>query len=170
MRILKIIAIIFVLLTMGFFVYVFYIEPPQWRSKHRRESIQALLVAKTPAEMQRAVTDLGAFITPTNGGWIAIRYNDLHLGGIQSISIARDSDGHWFECDRHFCGALSSMSFLEFELQMRAEHPKRFTNETASIPADGPPNVDALLPLFTATNLDAARAQLSLLGFKEFKP
>jgi hypothetical protein len=171
MRILTFTIATVVLIALGLHVYAFYFAPLSWPGPVKRESIRLLSAAKTPIELRAAVTDLGAFVTPTNGGWIAIRYRDTHAGRVQSVSIARDSDGHWFECKRHFCGMLrhAARDFSR-EVRMRDEIPELFTNQTASVSPSSTPKMEEFIPLFTAASLDAARKQLLAIGFREFTP
>ena len=171
MRFLKFTALAVILSGVGFFGYIHYLEPLLWTGQIKRESIRLLSAAKTSVELQKAVTSLGALIVPTNGGWVAIRYRDTHAFQIQSLSIAHDSDGRWFECNRHFCGRLSSASKnLASEIRIRAEMPELFTNRMASVSTNSTPTMDELISLLTATNLDAARKELLTIGFKEFTP
>ncbi len=171
MRILKFTALVVVLLGVGFFGYIHYYEPLLWPGQIKRESIRLLSAAKTSVELQKAVTSLGALIVPTNGGWIAIRYRDTHAFQIQSLSIAHDSDGRWFECERHFCGMFRNASQnLASEIRIRAEMPEFFTNQAASVSTHNAPAMNELISLLTATNLDDARKELLAIGFKEFTP
>ena len=166
MRTLKFTALVVVLLVVGLFVHVRYLEPRRWRGENRDESIRLLSMAKTSGDLQAAVGMWGVFIAPTNGGWLAIRYRDTHAPSWHSLSIAVDSDGRWFECGLHFCGKLRHVSHnFANEIRMRQEIPEFFTNRT-----ERAPTTEDLISLFTATNLDAARRQLVAIGFREFKP
>lgn len=110
---------------------------------------------------------LGAFITLPNGDWVAVRYRDSHSYEVQSVAVARDSGNQWFESDKHFCGVLSYLSRnLTNELDTRKFLPEAFTNKDGS-PVS--PKIDELIPLFTATNLAAARKQLVAVGFKSLE-
>jgi hypothetical protein len=168
MRIFKITAIAAALLVGGLFAYVHYFGPRLWVEQTRRDSIRELSIARTPTELKSAVTPLGAFVTPTNGGWMAIRYRDTHGSGVRSLAIALDSDGRWFECGRHFCGAFAyAAGNFAHEIELREELKRVPDAETAAL-LD--PKMNDLVPLFTAANLDSARRQMAVLGFKEFKP
>jgi hypothetical protein len=170
MRILKITLLTVVLLVVGFVGFMTFIEPALWPGQQRRESIRLLSAAKTPDELKKVITDLGAFITPTNGGWMAIRYRDSHTLGPLSKSVALDSEGHWFESEKHFCGEFrSARSLMDRERRYRAESPKLFTNQPDSIYFKPGTTTEPYYRLFTATNLDAARKELLVLGFREFK-
>lgn len=46
------------------------------------------------------------FGTPV-GPWVALMYADSHNGSIESLALARDSDGNWYHSTYHFCGAFS---------------------------------------------------------------
>ena len=169
MDVLKYIAIAVILVIVGMFVDLSFGDPLFWHGAHRRESIRILSAAKTPQELRAAVGKYGAFIEPTNGGWVAIRYTDTHSGSVQSMTVVRDSDGKWFESRRHFCGVLqnnASNSIADY-LRLQPELPDAFPTQTN---AHGIPSPDQLIPLFHATNVDAARKQLLTLGFKEFPP
>jgi len=171
MRILKITLLTVALLVAGLVVLLFYFRPAPWSGQQRRESIRALRAAKTPEELRKAVTIWGAVITPTNGGWMAIRYRDTHSYRNQSMAIVRDSDDCWFESDRHFCGVLQGTpEKIRRERRHRSENPDLFTNETDSVYFKPGTPSEPYYRLFTAPNLDAARAQLLVLGFREFKP
>jgi hypothetical protein len=170
MRILKITLLTVVLLGVGFAGFMTFIEPALWPGQQRRESIRLLSAAKTPDELKKVVTNLGAIITPTNGGWMAIRYRDSHTLGPVSKSVALDSEGHWFESEKHFCGEFrSTRDMMDRERRYRAEIPDHFTKESESFYFKPGTPSEPYYRLFTATNLDAARKQLLVLGFREFK-
>lgn len=155
----------------GFFVNDVYALKWAWTA--RRTSIQLLSAARTTNELQQAVHSLGAFITPTNGGWLAIRYRDKHGGRLQSIAIAHDSEGRWFESRHHWCGTIGrvakdvsyGMSVVAAEKALEAE----LRNPGATYRE---PRVNhlKLLHVFAASNLDEARRSLLAAGFQEFTP
>ena len=158
------------IIAAGYVAQTFYFRPKQWRAEHRREAVELLSAAKTPEDLKDAVGNLGAFIAFTNRSWIAIRYHDLHdMPLVLSLAVARDSDGRWFECERHFCGILKHASqYWVGEMEMRKEFPDSFTNRPTSASGNSMPKMEELIPLFAATNLDAARRQLLGIRFREF--
>jgi hypothetical protein len=170
MRILKNTLLAVVLLMVGFVAFIFLIEPSLWPGQQKRESIRLLSAAKTPDELKNVVTNLGAFITQTNGGWIAIRYRESHILGPLSKAVALDSEGHWFESEKPFSGEFrSARALLDRERRYRAESPKLFTNVTESIYFKPGTPSEPYYRLFLATNLETARKELLGLGFREFK-
>ena len=46
------------------------------------------------------------FGTPV-GPWVALMYADSHNGSIESVALARDSNGNWYHSKYHFCTAFS---------------------------------------------------------------
>lgn len=171
MRILGVTFLAVILLVLGFVGFMTCVEPALWPGQQKRESIRLLNAAKTPDELRKSVTSLGAFITPTNGGWIAIRYRDSHVLGPVSVAIARDSDGHWFQSEKHYCGTFRIVGqAMDREQRLRSESPELFTNETDAVYFKSGTPMEQFYRLFTATNLDTARMLLMAVGFKEFTP
>jgi len=170
MRIRKATLLTVTLLVAGLLVFLFYFGPALWTGQQRRESIRLLSAAKTPDDLKKVVTNLGAFITPTSGGWMAIRYRDSHTLGPVSKAVALDSEGHWFESEKHFCSEFrSTHDLMDRERRYRAEIPDHFTRESESFYFKPGTPSEPYYRLFTATNLDAVRRQLLVLGFREFK-
>ncbi len=46
------------------------------------------------------------FGTP-DGPWVALMYADSHNGSIESLALAKDSYGHWYRSEYHFCASFS---------------------------------------------------------------
>jgi len=171
MRIIKNTLLAVVLLLAGFVAFVFLIEPSLWPGQQKRESIRLLSAAKTPDDLQKVVSGLGAFIPQTNGTWIAIRYRENHMLGHLSKAVALDSEGRWFESENPFSGEFrSTRALIDRERRYRAESPKLFTNVTESIYFKPGAPTEPYYRLFTATNLETVRKELLGLGFLEFKP
>jgi hypothetical protein len=85
---------------------VFVLEPMTWKWRVRRESLSILGAATSTNALLEAVGHLGIFISLQDGSWIAIRYRDTHGGRIDSMAIARDSGGGWFESTEHYCATV----------------------------------------------------------------
>lgn len=176
MRIIKIIFISVFLVIAGLYTLIFFIQPVTWRSYTRRESIKILTAAKTTNELSKAVGHLGLFMSLTNGGWIAIRYEDMHSIPICSSAVARDSGGDWFESKRHFCGSLPFWPRLKMQVDGEEEQrkltPEWFTNRVSKADSDNGsfPSYREMLAIESAPDLESARHALQKIGFKEFHP
>jgi hypothetical protein len=85
----------------------------EWRS----EMIANLSRAADFAQLRHATKNLGVFISRPDGTWIAIAYEDSHLGRITSCAVAVDSEGHWLESDYHFCGYFVSFTDAHHRLE-----------------------------------------------------
>jgi hypothetical protein len=160
--------------VVGFAAYALYLQPLFALGIERRESVRLLKSAGTLDDL-RAQLAHGALIEPIDGGWIAIRYRDphaFHCGNAphdtsESVAIAYDSDGRWFECKGNFCRNFAFIS-RELENHRRSvgqSNEARVLNSAPALRA-----WDELTQLFTATDLDAARRQLLAIGFHEFYP
>jgi hypothetical protein len=139
-------------------------EPMMWHRRTRQDSIAALAGAKTTEDLHRAVGGLGIFIPLRGGPWIAIRYNDSHVGMFTSLAIARDSEGGWFESKSHFCGSLVAYGARRRLMEGAGDDP---------IGADKTPekqsrsNMETTLDaMYSSDSLESARQQLLKLGFK----
>ncbi len=160
------------LLLLGFAVYGFFIYPRVWYPLTRRESLRILTQAKGTNELAQSVGHYGLMMHLTNGGWIAIRYRDMHRGFFASCAVARDNEGNWFESDRHFCGSLSFWPrFKETEAtekEMREKYPDLYTNKVSRAESDNGmfPSHHEMMAIEAATNMVAAREALRTIGFK----
>jgi hypothetical protein len=144
-----------VLLVVALLLFPF-VYGPFWEFRARKESIRIL--AKTDAKAELAgVSNL--FLTFPDESWIAIRYRDLHGGGVHSTSIARDSGGQWFESSRHFCalfdGYRSSYEIYRLEREVGEIGDLNFSRGFESIHA-----------VAMAPGLDSAREELVKMGFQ----
>ena len=178
MRLLKVMLITFLLGMIGiiacFEAYLHLYRSPHLYRKWKSESIAALQAAHSTAELTNAVGSLGLYIALTNGGWIAIRYRDTHSLPIVSCAIARDSDGGWFESNRHFCGSLSSWprhrEQVAGEEELRRTVPDLFTNSApqTEAPSGSFPSYREMMMIESAADLGSARAALQKIGFSPF--
>ena len=159
-------------LVVGFIVYALFIYPAMWYPLTRRESLKILTQAKGTNELAQSVGRYGLLLQLTNGGWIAIRYRDTHHGMVASCAVARDSEGNWFESDRHFCGSLSFWPHLKeteaAEKEMREKYPELYTNKVSRAESDNGifPSYREMMAIEAAMNMAAAREALRAIGFK----
>jgi hypothetical protein len=137
------------------------LAPAHWYSNERRKAISILSAAQTPKDLTNAVGYLGIVLHLTNNAWIAIRYRDVHGPKIDSIAIARDSGGAWFESDRHFCGTLAYWPKLKDSVEA---FPDRADADNGMFPSYREMNA-----IDSAPDLPSARRALVAIGFKEFK-
>lgn len=171
-RFLKYTLLSVLLLLLGFVVYGFFIYPAYWHSIKKRDSVSVLRSAKGTNELMQAVGSLGLFLSLTNGGWVAIRYRDSHGGGIRSSAVALDSEGNWFESDRHFCGSLRFWPRLKDSVSAEEEQrkltPEYFTNRVSRADSDNGmfPSYQEMMAVEAATNMASAREALQAIGFK----
>ncbi len=118
---------------------------------------------------------IGAVLTFTNGGWLAVRYRDTHYNRVRSSAVAKSSDGRYLESHRHFCGTIQGLGRRAKEWQNSDAEYHEFwlstwrdsghSRNTNSVPT----GLD-LLPLLEASNLDAAIQALRALGFRDVPP
>ena len=172
-RILKFSLLGLLALILGVIAYVELVYPAIFYPLKKREPVQILTNAKGTNELAQSVGRYGLMMQLTNGGWIAIRYSDLHAGGIRSCAIARDSEGNWFESDRHFCGALAlwprkKERLLAIEAEIQRESSESLTNRLPSAVAGngGPRLDDKIAAVESASSMAEARTALEKLGFK----
>lgn len=160
------------LLAVGFLAYAFFNYPAMWYPLTRRESVKILTRAKGTNELAQLVGRYGLLLQLTNSGWIAIRFRDAHRGFFASCAVARDSEGNWFESDRHFCGSLSFWPrFKETEAaeqETREKYPDLYTNKLSRAESDNGmfPSYREMMAVEAATNMMAAREALQAIGFK----
>lgn len=159
-------------LAVGFLVYSFFIYPALWYPLNKRESVKVLTQSKGTNELAQSVGRYGLMMQLTNGGWMAIRYRDMHRGFFASCAIARDNEGNWFESDRHFCGSLAFWPrFKEAEAaekEMREKYPELYTNKVSRAESDNGtfPSYREMMAIEAAPNMKAAREALQAIGFK----
>ena len=165
MRIFKRILLGLVAAVLLLILLIFVVDPASWHWRVRREFLSILSAAKTTNELQSAVGHWGVLISLRDGSWIAIRYRDTHAGRIESLAIARDSGGSWFESDHHFCGAFSNYRVeRQRQEEIRLEIAK--TGDTNTVP-EGSSGTSAILDAaFAAPSIEAGRKQLLKLGFQ----
>lgn len=86
-------------------------------AKARKEAVE-FLTTSTQSELRSQCL----FYSLADGSWIAIRYRDSHgFPGVYSLSVARCSDGTWFESSHHYCGTNTfARRFDEHLADMRA--------------------------------------------------
>jgi len=154
-RTIKIIGATLVLLVMAFLLFPFAYGP-FWELRARRESIHIL--AKTDAKAELASAS-NLFLTFPDESWIAIRYRDLHAGGVHSTSIARDSGGQWFESSRHFCALFDGYrsSYEIYRLEKELGETEDFHDSSG---------FESIHAVAMAPNLDSAREELIKMGFQ----
>jgi hypothetical protein len=154
-QIVRVLLLFLVLIPVAFLALMLFFESPWAREQMRRRaearSFQVLAKAQTPAELQEAVDYLGIVFHTRDGGWIAVRYRDLHSHPIWSSSVARDSGGHWFVSTHHFCGR-----FQGYRQDRESATPTGLCPELAAIDR--------------CDTLDEARELLVGLGFEEASP
>jgi hypothetical protein len=155
-------------LVVGFFALFWIYDPYVWPREVRTESKALLLAARTSEDLKQAIGPYGAFVAAGDGSWIAIRYRDTHAGHILSLALALDSEGHWYESRRHFCGSLANWKRWGEERLLRKSDPDLVAEPEISKPNRFPTfaEYDAL---YSATNLVVARQALLHLGFVEIR-
>jgi hypothetical protein len=127
----------------------------EWRRRSAEaDSFRVLAQAKSPAELEEAVGDLGIVFRTKDEGWIAVRYLDRHAGGIWSSAVARDSGGRWFVSSYHFCGKF--------------EGYRRGLIHGSVIDSDA--KLHIIDRIARSETLDAGRELLVELGFQETEP
>ena len=157
----SIIAVVILALP-AFFLYALVIYPVIRPTLWRWESTSALQNANDEASLRKAVGGLGAFVPLQDGSWIAIRYNDTHAGSNDSLAIARDSAGGWFESTHHYCAELGGFGrWVEAQesgdpLEIEMFEGMTFDNGHGD-----------LRDIYTAPDLASARAALLAAGFKQ---
>ena len=123
---------------------------PEWRRAQaacaEAESIRILNRATTIDRLEEAVDHLGVVFRLKDEGWLAIRYQDCHAGGIWSSAVARDSAGGWHASNYHFCGRFAGHRKWQKEPRDR----------------DGDPD----FLVIDGTDVESARKQLVRLGFR----
>ncbi len=165
-RILKIIAATVLLLVAVLALYLFVISPLTWKASVTMESIRILKAAQTTNELAEAVGYLGTFLTFPDGSWMAIRYRDLHSGGVFSSAVARDSGGDWFQSDYHFCGYFKAYpDRLEDQLGLEEAVAEGLLTNAPNVMT----GFEGIHALATSPDLASARQNLLALDFKRME-
>jgi hypothetical protein len=153
-RAIKIIGATVVLLLVAFLLFPF-IYGPIWEMRARKDSIRIL--ARTDAKDELA-SESNLFLTFPDESWIAIRYRDLHAGGVHSTSIARDSGGQWYESSRHFCALIDGYrsSYEMYRLERELGETEDFHVSSG---------FDSIHAVAMAPSLVSAREELIKMGF-----
>jgi hypothetical protein len=162
-------AVVLVLLVLW---CVAFTIPSKRAYSHARTALtDRLAAAKTMQERREATRQLGASIEREDGTWIAIAYSDSHsMPGDYSCSIARCSDGNWFECGEHFCGALSYYAKLSDDIRETSDPDSaaELIQQRRERCADSAAWA-GLESIRTAGSLPAALDQLRAMGFRPMR-
>lgn len=171
MRALKVALVGMLALLAALVIVLFVFEPMTWQWRVRKGSVSILRAAQSTNELRDAVGYLGIFIPQQNGSWIAIRYRDTHAGRVESLAIARDSGGGWFESTNHFCG-----TFLIYQREQAREEALRVElsrigePDAGNISSNRSERMRILDEMHAATSLDDGRKGLLKLGMVPLKP
>jgi len=127
-------------------------------NRRLENSVRILQAAQTTNELDKAVGDLGIFLTFPDDTWMAIRYIDRHdpIEDWYSLAVIRDSEDGWFHSDYHFCGYLVSYRHTIMGKQGITEE-------------DIDTNFAGIHAVATSPDLATARKRLKALNFRRLK-
>jgi hypothetical protein len=165
-RIIQIIVAAVLISVAAFALVPLVIYPFIWKNSVKHESIDILEAAQTTNELAVAVGGLGIFLTFPDESWIAIRYRDSHSGGVNSIAVARDSGGMWYQSSGHYCGRFKYYrTEVEKNIRINAELLERGSSETYNLNRF----FSEVHAIASSPGLEQARRNLIAMGFKRMQ-
>jgi hypothetical protein len=136
-------------------------------ARARADSVDRLASARTAKELEATVGDLGILILLRDGSWIAVRYRDSHALPIWSSAVALDSSGRWYASENHYCGTFKIYRARWDRILEVLSHPDATREEKRDILKSFWDESTELTRIERASSLEAARAALQAIGFRE---